>query len=385
MNDLTNSAGSGSRQGDSDAQQAELDRQRLLRAAMRMGLERPSSTTFSVDQPLDAPARVAALLVALGPEISGQLLQRFTAPEAQAASSMLASVRSIPRDVLIDVLQRFKEITENKTEVPFDAGKFVSAAFGDIQDSDDDEDQLEGVRQGIREKVPFYDVLRMMAPEVLQKYLSEEHPQLAATVLAILPTETSSKILGMFDKSTRIELVRRVGTLSPIEGTMLSHLNTWVSDVVHKHVVEGQGVEKTSIGGVDPAVELIDSLADKVEALDELRRRDPSLAAQVEARMFFFEDFVALDNKTLSTILASVPNDVLAVALKGASDSIQDRFLSCMTERAANRTRFDMDRNAAPRVADIEEKQREMIRIAREMERDGKVVLDRGAKSPRPV
>jgi flagellar motor switch protein FliG len=377
MNDIFNPSGA-SDSAESEAAQAQIDRQRLLRAAMRMGLERPTTTTFTSDQKLDAPSRAAAFLVALGPQLSGQLLQRFSPTEAQIASSRLASVRSVPRDVLIDVLQRFKDFTENRSELPFDAGSFVSAAMGNFDVSSDSDQQFVGIRAGFKDKVPFYDVLCTIRPDILKQYLSDEHPQLAATVLAILPPDLSGKVLALFDKPARADLVRRVATLSPIEGTMLAHLNTWISDVVRKHLIESKGVEKATIGGVDPVVELLSSLGNKGgEALEELRRSDPELAEKVEARMFSFDDFALLDNRTLTEVLAKVPRDTLATALKGASENLQQRFFSCMTERAAGQTRFEMESKASARVADIEDKQREMVNIARSMEQQKLIDLDK--------
>ena len=380
MNDVFNPLGT-SESADSEVSQAKVERQRLLRAAMRMGLERPSTTVYSHDETLDAPARAAALLVALGPQLSGQILQRFSPTEAQIASSRLAAVRSVPRDVLIDVLQRFKNITENRSELPFDADSFVSEALGKFEVTSDDSEQFVGIRAGLKDKVPFFDVLCTMRADILKQYLSDEHPQLAATVLAILPPGLSAKVLGLFDKTTRVDLVRRVATLSPIEGPMIAHLNNWVSDVVRKHLVESKGVEKATIGGVDPVVDLLSSFGGKgrEEALEELRSSDPKLAAEVEARMFTFDDFALLDSRALTEILAKAPRDTIAVALKGASESLQQKFFSCMTQRAADQTRFEMENNAAPRVADIQDKQREMENIARSLEQQKIIDLDKSS------
>lgn len=385
MNDIFNSSAS-SGSPESEALQAQIERQRLLRAAMRMGLERPSTTAFGNDQTLDAPGRAAALLVALGPQLAGQLLQRFSPAEAQIASSRLASVRSVSRDVLIDVLQRFKNITENKSELPFDADNFVSEVLGKFEVSNDETQQFLGVRAALKDKVPFFDVLCTLRPDILKQYLSDEHPQLAATVLAILPPEMSAKVLGFFDKPARVDLVRRVATLSPIEGPMLAHLNSWITDVVQKHLVESKGVEKSTIGGVDPVVELLSSLSGKgdVEALDELRRSDPELAAKVEARMFSFDDFALLDSRALTEVLAKVPRDALATALAGASENLQQKFFACMTQRAADQTRFEMENKAAPRVSEIEDKQREMVNIARSLERQKIIDLDKNSLRSRP-
>ena len=162
---------------------------------------------------------------------------------------------------------------------------------------------------------------------------------------------------------------------------MIAHLNNWVSDVVRKHLVESKGVEKATIGGVDPVVDLLSSFGGKgrEEALEELRSSDPKLAAEVEARMFTFDDFALLDSRALTEILAKAPRDTIAVALKGASESLQQKFFSCMTQRAADQTRFEMENNAAPRVADIQDKQREMENIARSLEQQKIIDLDKSS------
>lgn len=166
---------------------------------------------------------------------------------------------------------------------------------------------------------------------------------------------------------------------------MLEHLNTWISDVVRKHFVESKGVEKATIGGVDPAVELISSFTDQGdrEALEALRLTDPDLAAKVEAKMFFFEDFALLDNQTLTTILAEIPPDTLEVVLKNESESLQEKFFSCMTQRAANQRRFGMDQLGSTKLEKIEEKRREMIAIARSMEKRDLIKLTRNSQAQR--
>ena len=363
----------------SETSQAQIDHQRLLRAAVRMGLERPALSSFDTGEPLDSKARAAAFLVAIGPELAGNLLRRFSAQEAQTASSLLATVRSLPRDTLIEVLQQFKDYTDNKREVPFDPSGFVSTILGNFQDGVAAGSRYEGIRSDLEGKVPFYDVLCSIAPNILHKYLRDEHPQLGATILAILPTDLSARILQVFDPEPRVELVRRIGNMSPIEGAMLAHINTWVSDVVRKHVVESKGVEKAEIGGVTPVADILSTFGDKMdqEAVEALRARDPELAAKVEAQMFFFDDFAAVDPRYLTLILRDVPRETLLIALKGCSESLQEKLLSCVSTRVAAQIKFEMERMGVSRVSEIEEKQREIVRIARNLEQSRVVVLDR--------
>jgi len=78
-------------------------------------------------------------------------------------------------------------------------------------------------------------------------------------------------------------------------------------------------------------------------------------------------------------VLTKASRETIALALKGASESLQQKFFSCMTQRAADQTRFEMDNNAAPRVADIQDKQREMVNIARSLEQQKIIDLDKNS------
>jgi hypothetical protein len=85
----------------------------VLGGALRKGLqspdlERANSTT------LDGPSRAAIVLMALGPDVAGNLLKNFTAAEAQKVSSLMANFRSIDREVMIQVLEGENAILKNR-------------------------------------------------------------------------------------------------------------------------------------------------------------------------------------------------------------------------------------------------------------------------------
>ena len=59
--------------------------------------------------------------------------------------------------------------------------------------------------------------------------------------------------------------------------------------------------------------------------------------------MFTFEDLGKLDPGSIQTLLRHVEKDKLALALKGATDSLRDVFFSNMSERAGKILREDME------------------------------------------
>ena len=91
----------------------------ILGGALRKGLQKPNETNSGI-QSLDGPSRAAIVLMAIGSEEASTLIKSFSPEEAQKVSSLLATVRSLDREVMIEVLENlgfieFVEQLVNKT------------------------------------------------------------------------------------------------------------------------------------------------------------------------------------------------------------------------------------------------------------------------------
>ena len=58
----------------------------ILGGALRKGLQSPESVGQSL-QSLDGPSRAAIVLMAIGPDVAGELIKSFSPAEAQKVSS----------------------------------------------------------------------------------------------------------------------------------------------------------------------------------------------------------------------------------------------------------------------------------------------------------
>ena len=171
----------------------------VLGGALRKGLQTPEVSSASSTK-LDGPSRAAIVLMSLGPEVAGSLLKNFTPAEAQKVSSLMANFRSIDREVMIQVLEEFKNVTVHRKQVPFDPQRFVSALM----------DKFAGEAGGsvasqLASSVPALDLLTSMSNEQLQRHLEAEHPQVAATLLSLISAERSAAVLELFEAELRDE------------------------------------------------------------------------------------------------------------------------------------------------------------------------------------
>ena len=142
----------------------------VLGGALRKGLQSPESVGQGL-QSLDGPSRAAIVLMASGPDVAGELIKSFSPSEAQKVSSLLATVRSLDREVMIEVLDSFKNVTEHRKQVPFDPKAFVAALVEKF--SGEAADMGLSPANQLAQSVPALDLLTSMSPEQLQLHLKD--------------------------------------------------------------------------------------------------------------------------------------------------------------------------------------------------------------------
>ena len=310
----------------------------VLGGALRKGLQSPEAVGRGL-QSLDGPSRAAIVLMAIGPDVAGELIKSFSPAEAQKVSSLLATVRSLDREVMIEVLDNFKNITEHRKQVPFDPKAFVAALVEKF--SGEAADMGLSPANQLAQSVPALDLLTSMSPEQLHLHLKEEHPQVVATLLALIPSELSASVLEQFDDETRDELVLRVALLDQINPTALVELN----DMLERTLGADSASHLSGVGGALPAAEILSLFTGGVEqkTLANIRTHSPKLADQIAGRMFKFEDFLQIAPQAVQRVLSEVANDVLLIALKGASPAVREFMLSNVTKSKSDRLRFEME------------------------------------------
>jgi len=225
----------------------------VLGGALRKGLQSPdvsnaNSNGKASGSNLDGPSRAAIVLMSLGPDVAGTLLKNFTAAEAQKVSSLMANFRSIDREVMIQVLEEFKNVTAHRKQVPFDPERFVTSLMDKFAG-----DAGGSVASQLASSVPALDLLTSMSNEQLQRHLQSEHPQVAATLLSLIPAERSAAVLELFEADLRDELVLRVALLDQINPSALVELN----DMLEQTLGDDTKAEISGVGGARPAAEIL--------------------------------------------------------------------------------------------------------------------------------
>jgi flagellar motor switch protein FliG len=88
-----------------------------------------------------------------------------------------------------------------------------------------------------------------------------------------------------------------------------------------------------------------------------------------------FDILLNLDDRSIQKILRDVDSRLLAKALKGSNEMVQEKIFNNMSKRAAQMLKEDMDLMGPMRIADVRGAQEKIVNIVRHLEQTGEIVI----------
>jgi flagellar motor switch protein FliG len=316
----------------------------------------------------------AILLMSLGEEEAANVFKHLAPKEVQRLGEAIAKMKSITRERMDTVLDRFSEIAQHQHVLVQDTDEYVKAVLRKALGEDKANLLIDRILQG--SDVTGIESLKWMDAGSVAELLRNEHPQIVAAILVHLDYDQSSGVLKSFTERQRNEVLIRIATLDGIQPSALKDLN----EVMSKVLAGGEKLKKASLGGVKTAAEIINLMGSSVEtsALDYIREADNELAQKIMDNMFTFDDLNKLDDKGFQSLLKEVQSESLIVALKGATPELREKVFRNMSTRAAETLREDLDSRGPVRVSEVEAEQKEMLKIVRRLVDEGQIVLASG-------
>jgi len=107
------------------------------------------------------------------------------------------------------------------------------------------------------------------------------------------------------------------------------------------------------------------------EILAAISQSNPELVDEVRRLMVVFEDLMVIDQAGIKALLAALDRKILTLALKGTSEQLREHFTSCMSQRATEMLREDMEALGPVRLKDVEAAQHQVITLARKLQAEG--------------
>jgi flagellar motor switch protein FliG len=342
--------------------------------ALKEGVKGASSGPITDVSQLDGPSKCAVVLLTAGAEIGSEVLRLLSPFEVQRLSSKMASVRALSRDIIVAVLKEFRDTTSNNASVAFDTENFMASMLNKALGADAAGDLLGRLEAAM--DMSGVEALKRLEPDVLYETIKNEHPQILATIFVFLEPAQSSQLVKYWPDEIRNEILLRVALLEKVQPTALKELNETMANAMPP----GNDGRRASVGGVIPTAEILNMLTGGIdqEVLATIRGYDSELAGKIVEQMFTFEDLVQLEDRSLQSLMLEIPQDLLVTSLKGASARLRDKLFKNMAKRAAETVKESLENRGPVKIVEVEESQKEILRIARSLVDEGRMSMDRG-------
>ncbi len=123
--------------------------------------------------------------------------------------------------------------------------------------------------------------------------------------------------------------------------------------------------------------EILNHCERKIEQsiLENLETKNTELAESIRELMLVFDDLEKIDDKGIQLILKDVSTEELSLALKTASDRLKEKIFNNMSQRAVKILKEDMESRGPVKVSDVEKAQQNIVRVARKLDEEGRIII----------
>jgi flagellar motor switch protein FliG len=318
---------------------------------------------------MGGPQKAAIILMAVGEQRAGTLFTKMDDDEIKEISSAMATLGSVGAPVVEELFREFVNAFSG-------GGSLVGSYEGTerLLSKFLDSERLGNVMEDIRGPAgrTMWEKLANVNEQTLATYLKNEYPQTIAVVISKITPDHAARVLGELPEELSTEVVTRILTAEPVKKEILTKIEETL-----RHEFMANLAISTKRDSHEIMAEIFNNFDRSTEDrfMSALEGRNRESADKVKSLMFTFEDLVRLDPNGVQVLLRTVDKGELASALKGATDSLRDLFLSNMSERAGKILSEDMEQMGPIRQRDVSEAQGKIVNLTKELADKGELMI----------
>jgi len=331
----------------------------------------------SVRQELDQLTniqRAAVLMLLLGEQEAANIISYLNPKEVQPLGEAMVSVAELSQEAISAVLDEFIATIKKQTTLGLGVTDYVETVLRRALGDDKAASVLNRIMPGSSSK--GLEVLNWMDSRSIAEMIRSEHPQVIAIILSVLESDVAADVLNFLSPELRPEIIARLASLETVPPSAMQELEA----VLKAQFSSSSSNASSSIGGVKAAAKILNFTKTSPLAgiLAGVTQMDGELAMKIQDNMFTFDNLAGCDNRSIQVLMRTVEPDLLMVGPKAADEAVKNKFLDNMSSRARSMFVDDMEAKGPMRLADVEEAQKQIMRIARKLADTGEMVLAGG-------
>jgi len=289
--------------------------------------------------------------------------------EIRELSSIMSSLGQVPSEVVERIFHEFSEqISASGALVGnYEATeRLLTKALG--------KNRVDSIMEEIRGPAgkTTWDKLGNVNEEILANFLRNEYPQTIAVVLSKIRSDHAARVLMNLPDDLTTEVILRMLSMETVKKDVMEGIEKNLRMEFMTNLAKRQATDSFSM-----LAEIFNNFdrTSETKFMGKLEEKNIEYAERVRALMFTFEDLQKIDGAGIQTILKTVDKTKLAIALKGASDTIKELFLSNMSERAGKIMREEMGSMGPVRIKDVDEAQVYVVGLAKDLAAKGEIMI----------
>ena len=310
--------------------------------------------------------KAAIFLMTIGEECASEVVKNLDVKDVGRLTTHMTRLKSVSRSLMEDIMKEASSMVSG-ADMYFSGEDFVKKVLSKGLGEDGASKILE-----IASKEGPLDSLKWVDPKTLVNFLVSEHPQTAALIVALLEPTQAADVLSLLPDEVKGEIAMRIATTESISENAIEELGQVLKGQLDMN--RGRGKK---LGGTKKVAEILNNVDRSTEqlVLAKIEENRVELADSIRNLMFVFDDLVKVDDRGIQMILKETSTEELCLALKTASEALKEKIYKNMSQRAVEILKEEMQTRGPVKLSDVEKSQQNVVKVARKLEAEGKIVI----------
>jgi flagellar motor switch protein FliG len=342
----------------------------MAKAAPQLEPTKPKGLAPPVE--MNGAERAAVLLLALGEEYGSKIWAQLDDDELRQLGVAMSTLGTVTAETVEGMMIEFVTRLSASGAVMgnFDATERLLKQFLPPE-------RVSGIMDEIRGPAGrnMWEKLSHVQEDVLANYLKNEYPQTIAVVLSKLTTAHAGRVLAILPEEVAIDVVTRMLKMDPVQKDVMDRLEQTLRTEFISNLARTRRRDAHEV-----MAEIFNSFDRQTESrfMTSLEDQNKEAAENIKKLMFTFDDLAKLDNGAIQTLMRQVDKEKLAMALKGANESVRKIFLTNMSQRAGKMLTEDMEALGPVRLKDVDDAQSSLVNMAKDLAAKGEIMIVKG-------
>lgn len=320
---------------------------------------------------LIGPRKAALFLMIMGEEFASKVFQNLDESEVKVIGEHMAQIKKVDPKMVSSIIQEFSHVFQTNKITGMNGKEFLEKSVTMAFDARKADDLLEDLFSN--RGTGAFEKLASLSPQVLASILASEHPQTIALLLVHMKYQNAAEVIQALPEHVQGEVIMRIADLDAVPHEIV----TEIQEVLEEQLSSISKAADESLGGIQTAAEILNHLDHKTETaiLERIEGERGEMAEEIRQSMFVFEDLCQLDDRSVRGLLKEISNDELILSLRTASEELKEKIFKNVSQRAAQMIKEDMEVMGPVKLRDVEQAQLNVIKTARRLADEGKIVL----------